>query len=169
MAQTLVAQHHALRQAQAQQAASRPPTGAPAGFASPQGPAQPGYAPPYGQPSGYQQAGSYQPAAQVAGWQQSGNHGFLAGAGKLALGVGGGILGAEVLGDVFRDVEGIFDQDRGGYNRDYDQQGGGFFGPGDDRDHGPYDNGQYDNGQYDNGQYDDGGQFDGGFDNGGGW
>jgi hypothetical protein len=174
MAQTLVAQHHALQQARAQQAASRPPTGAPAGFAPPQGLGQSGsgYSP-YGQPSGYQQPGSYQPASQAPGWQQAGNHGFLAGAGKLALGIGGGILGAEVLGDVFRGVGGIFDQDRGGYDRDYDdnRQGGGFFGPDDDRDRGPYDNGQYDNGQYDNGgPVDDGGQFDSGFDNGdGGW
>jgi hypothetical protein len=181
MAQTLVAQNRTLAQIRAQQA-SAPPSGAPAGFGPP--PGQPGYQA-YGPPAGYQQPGSYQPT----GWRQGGNQGgFLAGAGKIALGVGGGILGAEVIGDLFRDVEGIFDGDRGGYDRDYDRgdydrDGGGFFG-GDDRDRGPYDgqydngpyqdgqyqDGQYDNGQYDNGPVDDGGQFDGGFDNGdGGW
>lgn len=165
MAQTLVAQHYTLQQVRAQQAGNRP-SGAPAGFAPPPGVGQPGYSS-YGQPAGYQQPAPYQ---QGPGWRQAGNSGFLAGAGKIALGVGGGILGAEVIGDLFRGVEGIFDGDRGDYDRDYDRDGGGFFGGDDDRDRGPYDNGPYDDGQYDNGQYDDGGQFDGGFGNGdGGW
>jgi hypothetical protein len=84
MAQTLVAQHHALQQARAQFAAYQQQSGPPAGFAppGPQGAGQPGYAgyrpppPPYQQPPGpYQQ--SYQPPAA----QQPGHHGFLAGAG----------------------------------------------------------------------------------------
>jgi hypothetical protein len=37
MAQTLVAQHHTLQQVRAQQAANRPQSGAPAGFAPPHG------------------------------------------------------------------------------------------------------------------------------------
>ncbi|HEU5388274.1 MAG TPA: DUF2076 family protein [Streptosporangiaceae bacterium] len=166
MAQTLVGQQAALRQLRAQvadlqQQAQR--GGRPAGFAQP---GQPGY----GQP-GY---GGYGPPYQQQpyGYQRSGGGGFLAGAGQIALGVGGGILAAEALSDLFGG-DGLFGGDRD-YNDDraYDQ------GYGDGRqdqerydDNRQDDNSQYDDqGQYDNGGYDDGGGFDGGdFDGGGDW
>jgi uncharacterized protein len=148
MAQTLVAQHHALQQARTQLAAYQQQGGAPAGFAPPppQGAGQPGYpgygppAPPYQQPPGTYQQG-YQPPAG----QQPGRHGFLAGAGKLAAGVGGGILGAEVLSGIFGRGGGIF----GGDRDDYGDRGDGDYG-----------------GQ---GDYGDGGFGDGGSDDQGGW
>src|SRR5262249_40461554 len=117
MAQTLVAQQHAIKQLRGQ-------AGAPAGFAPP-GYGQPGYGQPgcgqpgYGQP-GYQQGG---------GWQQTGRGGgFLAGAGQIALGVGGGILGAEVLTSIFDG--GLFDGDRDEQQYDEGYQQG--FAAGDD-------------------------------------
>jgi uncharacterized protein len=151
MAQTLVAQHHALQQAQAQLAAYQQQSGSPAGFAppGPQSAAQPGY-PGYGQPTYQQQPGPYQPTYQPPAGQQQGHHGFLAGAGKIAAGVGGGILGAEALRGIFGGG-GLFGGDRDGYDRDYG------FGGQDDRDSGF--GGQDDYGGQDSG--------DGGFDDGG--
>jgi uncharacterized protein len=142
MAQAMVAQQHTIQQARAQLAAyQQQGGGSPAGFGAPgpQGTGQPGY-PAYGSPQ-YQQPGSYQPYQQ--GYQppqgQPGQHGFLSGAGKLALGVGGGILGIEAL-------RGLFD--------------GGLFGGGDDRD--------YDRDR-DFGFGDQDGGFDGGDGFDGGW
>jgi hypothetical protein len=155
MAQTLVAQQHAIKQLRAQAG------GGSAGFA-PSGYGQPGY----GQP-GYAQPGYGQPGYQQGGWQQAGRGGgFLAGAGQIALGVGGGILGAEVLTSIFDG--GLFDGDRGEQQYDEGYQQG--FAAGDDygdrNDYAGQDPGGYDQ---DPGGYDDGGFNDGGFDNGGGF
>ena len=99
MAQTLVAQQYALQEARAQLADCQQQGGSPAGFAPPwrRGARQRGYGapPPPSQQPTYQQA--YPPRA----WQQPGGGGFLAGAGQLALGVGGGILAAEALSGLF--------------------------------------------------------------------
>jgi hypothetical protein len=146
MAQTLVAQQHTINELRSR-LASAPQYGAPAGFAPPAGAAYQGY----GQQGYGQQGGYYQQPARQGG-------GFLAGAGKLALGIGGGILGAEVLTSIFDG--GLFGGDR---DRDFDQgYQDGFDGPGQDPgyDNGGYDNGGYDGG-FDNGGYDDGGS-DGG-------
>ena len=169
MAQTLVGQQAALRQLRAQvadlqQQAQR--GGRPAGFAQPGwGGGQPGYGQPgyggYGAP--YQQ--------QPYGYQRSGGGGFLAGAGQIALGVGGGILAAEALSDLFggdRDYrdERAFDQGYDDGRQDQERYD-------DNRqdDNRQDDNSQYDDqGQYGNGGYDDGGGFGGGdFDGGGDW
>ena len=139
MAQTLVGQQAALRQFRAQLADCQQQlqqSGSPAGFAQPgwRGVGQQGYGPPYQQPSG---------------WRRSGGQGFLAGAGQMALGVGGGILAAEALSDLFSGG-GLFGGDRDDY---------------DDRD---YDRGDYDDRQDDGGQGgNDGGYDGGGFDDGG--
>ena len=144
MAQTLVGQQAALRQLRAQLADCQQQlqqSGSPAGFAQPgwRGAGQQGYGPPYQQPSG---------------WQRSGGQGFLAGAGQIALGVGGGILAAEALSDLFRGG-GLF----GGDRDDYGDR---------DDDRGDYDDRQDDGGQGDSdGGYDDGGFDGGGFDGGG--
>jgi uncharacterized protein len=162
MAQTLVGQQGALRQMRAQLADCQQQlqqSGSQGGFlrgwrgGGPQGyGGYGGYAPPYQQPSG---------------WQRGGGGGFLAGAGQIALGVGGGILAAEALGNLFSG-EPLFggdrDDDRGDYDdrddRDGDQAGY------DDRDGGQ----DYGDGGYQDTGYDDGGGFDGGgFDDGGGW
>jgi hypothetical protein len=147
MAQTLVGQQAALRQLRAQLADCQQQlrqTGSPAGFAQQgwQGVGQPGYGgygPPYQQPSG---------------WQRSGGQGFLAGAGQIALGVGGGILAAEALNDLFSGG-GLFGGDRDDYgDRDYDR------GDYDDRqDNSGQDDGDggYDDGEFDGGGLDDGG------------
>jgi len=142
MAQTLVGQQGALRQLRAQLADCQQQvrqSRSQAGFAQPgwQGARQQGYGgygPPYQQPSG---------------WQRSGGQGFLAGAGQIALGVGGGILAAEALSNLFSG-DGLFGGDRDDY--------------GDRDDRGDYDDRQ-DGGD---GGYDDGGGFGGGdFDGGG--
>lgn len=147
VAQTIVAQDHALQQARAQLATYQQQGGAPAGFAS--GPGQPGYGSPQ---APYQQ--SYQPPTG----QQPSQHGFLAGVGKIAAGVGGGILGAEVLGRIFGGGGGIFGGDRDDYG---DRDDGGGYGGQDD--YGGQDPGD---GGFDGG---DGGGFDGGgFDGGNG-
>jgi uncharacterized protein len=130
MAQTLVGQQHALRQARAQLDAYQRQSGAPAGFAAPgpQGggqlgyPGSPGY-PGYGPPPAYQQAaGQYQQTYR----SPSGQRGFLAGAGQIALGVGGGILAAGALNDIFTGG-GLFggdrDDDRDGHRDDRDYGG----------------------------------------------
>ena len=144
MAQTLVGQQAALRQLRTQLADCQQQ------LQQSRSPGRPDYAPPYQQ---------QQPSA----WQRSGGQGFLAGAGQIALGVGGGILAAEALTSLF-EGDGLF----GGDRDDYDDRG-------DHDDQGDYDDRQDDGGQdggYDNGGngYDDGGGFDGGgFDDGGGW
>ena len=160
MAQLLVAQQHTLNELRAQLGAYQQGAGAPAGFAAPPRSAYQGY----GQPQ-YQQ----QPA-----WQQGRpGGGFLAGAGKLALGIGGGILGAEVLTDIFRGAGGLFDGDRDReYYDDGYQQG---FAAGDEyRDDAAY-QGQGSGGFDDQGQFDDPGAYndpgmfdDGGYDGDGG-
>jgi uncharacterized protein len=149
MAQTLVAQHHSLQQAKAQLAAYQQQGGSPAGFAppGPQGAGPVGY-PGYGQPPYQQQPGPYQQAYQPPAGQQSGHHGFLGGAGKLALGVGGGLLGAEALRGILGGG-GLFGGDRDDYDRDYDY---GDQGPGD----GGFDGGGFDGGDGGSGG-DDGG------------
>lgn len=153
MAQTLVGQQAALQQLRAQLADCQQQlrqSGSPAGFAQPgwRGAGQQGfggYGPPYQQPPG---------------WQRSGGQGFLAGAGQIALGVGGGILAAEALNDLFTGG-GLFGGDRDDYGDrgDYDDRDG---------DRGAYDDRQGDGAQDDGGGGYDGGDFDGGdFDGGG--
>jgi uncharacterized protein len=151
MAQTLVAQQATIRQLRARVQGG----GAPAGFGQArQGYAQPGY-------GGYGQPGPYQQGYPQQGYpQQARGGGFLAGAGQLALGIGGGIIGAEILTSIFSGAGGLFDGDRGDYGDGY-QDG---FAAGDDYgnrdDNGGYDQGGYDNGGYDQGGYDDGGGGD---------
>ena len=169
MAQTLVAQQHTVNELRSQLTAYQRQGGAPAGFGRPQGG---GYGPGYGQPQ-------YQQGYQQAGWQQGRQGGgFLAGAGQLALGIGGGILGAEVLTSIF-DGGSLFGDDRqydDGYQAGFaagDNEGDrdGSAGGDDYGDQGGYDQGSGDQGGYDDGSgYDDGG-FDqgGGFDDGGGF
>src|SRR5690348_15571929 len=103
MAQTLVGQQAALRQLRAQLADCQQQlrqVGSPAGFAQP------------GRGAGQQRYGGYPPPYQQSpGWQRSGGQGFLAGAGQIALGVGGGILAAEALNDLFSGG-GLFGGDR---------------------------------------------------------
>ena len=156
MAQRLVAQQYTINELRSQLASAQQQGGAPAGFAPPRGAR---YQQPYGQPQ-YQQPGAYQPG----GWQQPGRQGggFLAGAGQLALGIGGGILGAEVLTSIFDGVGNMFDGDR---DRQYDDgfRDGFADGENDDRGQGDYqdqDPGGYDDGVgYDDGGFDDGGIF----------
>lgn len=132
MAQTLVAQQHTINELRSRITSAPGQYGAPAGFGAPAGAYQG-----YGQQGGYNQ----QPARPGGG--------FLAGAGKLALGIGGGVLGAEVLSSIFNG--GLFGGDR---DRDFGQGYQDGFGGGDD-------GGGYDNGGYDNGGYDDGGSDSG--------
>jgi hypothetical protein len=158
MAQTLVGQQAALRQLRAQLADCQQQLrqgGSPAGFAQPgrRGAGQQGY-------GGY--APQYQ---QPSGWQRSGGQGFLAGAGQIALGVGGGILAAEALSNIFSG-DGLFGGDDYG-EREYDQ---GYYDGRQDEER-QDDDRQDDGGQYDgDGGYDDGGGFDdgGGLDGGAG-
>jgi hypothetical protein len=165
MAQSLVGQQGALRQMRAQLADCQQQlqqSGSRGGFLRGWrgGGAQDyggygGYGPPYQQPSG---------------WQRGGGGGFLAGAGQIALGVGGGILAAEALGNLFsgeplfggdRDYDDRGDYDDRDDRGDYDDRGG-------DQDYG--DGGQdYGDGGYQDMGYDDGGFDGGGFDDGGGW
>ena len=161
MAQTLVAQQYTLNQLRAQLAAGQQQGGAPAGFGPPPGGR---YQQAYGQPQ-YQPPGAY----QQPGWQGQGRQGggFLAGAGQLALGIGGGILGAEVLTNIFDGAGGLFDGDR---DREYDDGYRDGFTAGDDyRDQGGYPDqagGDFnDPGSFDNGGFDDNG-FDSGDDGG---
>lgn len=172
MAQTLVAQQHTLNQLRAQLAQRQ--SGAPAGFAPPPGA---GYQGGYGQPQypqgqypqGQYPQGQYQPGYQQYGRQQYGAQGggFLAGAGQLALGIGGGILGAEVLTSIFDgDLFG------GGRDQQYDDgyQQGFAAGENDGNDQGAADASTYDDAAYDNSANDNGAGYDdgGGFDDGGG-
>jgi len=147
MAQTLVAQQYTLNQLRSQLASYQQQGGAPAGFAPPRGAGYPAYG---------------QPQYQQPGWQQPGRAGggFLAGAGQLALGIGGGILGAEVLTSIFDGAGGLFDD----HDREYDEGYQDGFAAGDDnRDQGDYqgqDSGDYNDADaYDNGGFDGGGGF----------
>jgi hypothetical protein len=162
MAQTLVGQQAALQQMRAQLADCQQQLrqgGSPAGFAprgwrgaGPQGYGGYGYGP-------------QQPYQQPYGWQRSGGgQGFLAGAGQIALGVGGGILAAEALGNLFSG-EGLFGGDRDDYgDRDDRDDYGDRDDRQDDQDYGGQD---YADGGYDGG-FDDGGFDGGGYDGGGG-
>ena len=116
MAQTLLVQERALQQAEArlagqpQQSSFLPPTATPGQQPNPYA-----AAPPYAGP-GYQQ--------QPGGGAGS----FLASAGKIALGVGGGILVADAAMGLARDVfgQGGFDRDDGGFGQqgfDQDDRG----------------------------------------------
>jgi hypothetical protein len=145
MAQTLVAQQHTINQLRSRIASSQRQSGAPAGFAPPQGA---GYQQGYGQPQ-YPQPGAYQQPGRQGG-------GFLAGAGQLALGIGGGILGAEVLTSIFSGAGNLFD---GGRDQEYGDGYQDGFAAGDDRDQGDYQD-------QDPGGYDDNSGFDTGGDSG---
>jgi hypothetical protein len=155
MAQRLVAQQATVNQLRSQLAA---PGGAPAGFAPPPGRGYQGYGQPQYQ-GGYQQGGY-----QQGGWQQPGRPGggFLAGAGQLALGIGGGIIGAEVLTSIFDG--GLFGGDQ---EREYDDGFRDGFQAGDDDGYrdgfaAGDDQGQDPGGFDDPGSYDDGGGSDDG-------
>jgi hypothetical protein len=105
---------------------------------------------------------------QQGGWQQGRQGGgFLAGAGQLALGIGGGIIGAEVLTSIFDGAGSMFDGDR---DREFDQGYREGFADGDNdgfRDGFAAGDDYQDQGGFDDpGGYDDGGG--GGFDDGGG-
>jgi hypothetical protein len=160
MAQRLVGQQAALRQLRTQlsdcQQQLRQGGGAPAGFAR-QG--YRGNEPPYPQPQQYPQQ------YQRAGNQGQGQGGFLAGAGQIALGVGGGILAAEALGSLF-DGGGLF----GGGRDEYVEQN--VYVDQDNDNQNDNDNSQNDSeSDYDDsGDYDSGGDFaDGGGFDGGDW
>ena len=154
MAQRLVGQQAALRQLRAQLDHCQQQLrqgGSPAGFAQPgwQGAAPQGY-------------GGSGPPYQ----QRSGGQGFLAGAGQIALGVGGGILAADAIGSLLGGG-GLFGDGRDEYieqnvyvDQDDAGQGNNDGGrDGDDSGDGGYD----DSGGYDGGgDFDDGGGFDGG-------
>ena len=144
MAQTLVAQQHTINELRSRIASGQPQYGAPAGFAPPAGA---GY-------QGYGAAGRLLPAAGAAGRRLPGR------AGQLALGIGGGILGAEVLTSIFDG--GLFGGDR---DRDFEQGYQDGFAAGDD--YGDRDNDPGQDPGYDNGGYDDGGVGNDGFDDGG--
>jgi uncharacterized protein len=116
LVQTALVQEQALQQAEArlqgaqQQTSFLPPTGQPA--AAPYG--QQPYGQPYGQPPP-----GYNPQQQQGG----GMGGFLAGAGKLALGIGGGILVADAAMGIANGIFGHpgFGQ---GFGGDRDDDGG---------------------------------------------
>jgi len=155
MAQRLVGQQAALRQLRAQLDQCQQQLrqgGSPAGFAQPgwQGAAPQGY-------------GGYGPPYQ----QRSGGQGFLAGAGQIALGVGGGILAAEAIGSLLGGG-GLFGDGRDEYIEqntyiDQDDTGQGYDDGGRDGDDGGDGGGYDDSGGYDDGgDFDDGGGFDGG-------
>ncbi len=138
MAQTLVGQLAALQQMRAQLADCQQQlrqSGPPAGFAPPGYRGFRGYQD-YGPPPG-----GYAPRG-------GGGGGFLAGAGQIALGVGGGILAAEALGDLFSG-HGLFGGDRDDYDDRDDRD--------DRQDYDDRDDGQ----DYDDQGYGDGGGFDG--------
>jgi uncharacterized protein len=158
MAQTLVAQQYALEAAKAELADYQRQGGASAGFARP-GSRRAGR-------WGY--GGSQEPPLPQyqQGYQQAPRgSGFLAGAGQIALGVGGGIIGAELLSSMFGG-EGLF----GGRDTYVDQdvyvdQGDGDrgdYGDGGDQDYGGQD---YGDGGFDGGDF-GGGDFGG---DSGGW
>jgi hypothetical protein len=149
MAQTLVAQQHTLNQLRSQLAQQQ--NGASAGFGPPPGA---GYQQGYRQPQYQQPNYNYQ-------YQQPGRQGggFLAGAGQMALGIGGGIIGAEILTNIFDGVGNLFDGDRD--REEYDDGFRDGFSAGDD--YGDRDDyqGQDPGGYDDNGGFDDFGGDDG--------
>jgi uncharacterized protein len=128
MAQTLILQERALQQAEARLNQQ--------GGQGGQGSFLPGggqpYQPPYQQ---YPPGQGYPPPGYQQQPRGSGVGGFLAGAGKMALGIGGGILVAEaatsLAGDLFgrHDAFGFGGDDRRDYDQDdrqgYDQGPGG--------------------------------------------
>jgi uncharacterized protein len=187
LAQALVVQERALQQAEQRiNALQQQAGGASAGFAGPppgyqQAPTPPPYQPQYAQP-------------QYAQPRGSGAGGFLAGAGQMALGIGGGILVAEAATSLARDVfgGGGFGGGFGGFGgsggqeaafergyeagQDNPQQQGYEqqqldYGQQQQQDYGQQDATQLDSYQDDQGDWgDDGGGFDdGGGDDGGGW
>jgi uncharacterized protein len=114
MAQTILMQERALQEAQ-QRLANQPGGGST--FSGPIYGGQPGYGPQPAYGYGQQQGGIFGQPGQGG----SGLGGFMGGAAKLALGIGGGIL----LGDVAMHVaNGIFGQGwhegQGGYDQGYD-------------------------------------------------
>jgi hypothetical protein len=112
MAQTLLVQERALQQAEARLGA-----GGGGSFMPPPG------GPPYGQP--YQQ--QYQPQPYPPQQQQGGAvGGFLASAGKVALGVGGGILVADAVMGLGHELFGGGYQQQGFDYDDRDRDDGGF-------------------------------------------
>jgi hypothetical protein len=137
MAQTLLVQERALQQAEARLSAGGgsfmpPPSG-----------------PPYGQPYPQPQPYPYTPPQQ-----QSGMGGFLAGAGKVALGVGGGILLADAVMGLGHELFGGGGYQQQGFDYDdRDRDDGGFGQPDDDRGFGQQDDSSSDWG----GGSDDGG------------
>jgi uncharacterized protein len=145
MAQRLVGQQAALRQLRAQLDQCQQQLrqgGSPAGFAQPgwQGAAPQGY-------------GGYGPPPYQ---QRSGGQSFLAGAGQIALGVGGGILAADAIGSLLGGG-GLF----GGGQDEYVEQN--VYVDQDDDGQGHDDSAYDDSGGYDDGgDFDDGGGFDGG-------
>jgi hypothetical protein len=118
MAQTLLVQEHALQQAEARLAALQQGAQGQGSFL-PQGAGGPAY--PYGAPPPQYAAGA--PPAYQQQQPGAGMGGFLAGAGKIALGVGGGILVADAAMSLGRDLFG----GHGGFGGGY---GGGGFGGG---------------------------------------
>ena len=118
MAQTLLMQERALQQAEARLAAG--------GGAAGGGSFLPPTAAPYGQP--YQQP--YSPPHPYAPPQQQGGGmgGFLAGAGKVALGVGGGILVADAVMGLGHELfgGGGYQQQGFDYDQGQDRDDGGF-------------------------------------------
>jgi hypothetical protein len=157
MAQTLVAQQYALEAAKAELADyRRQGGGASAGFGRP-GPRR----------AGRWGVGGYQepPPQYQQGYQQAPRgSGFLAGAGQIALGVGGGIIGAELLSSMFGG-EGLFG-DRGDTYVDQNVYVDQDDGRGGDQDYAQDDGGQdYGDGGFDGGDF-GGGDFGG---DSGGW
>jgi uncharacterized protein len=119
MAQTLLMQERALQQAEARLAAGGAGGGG-GSFMPPTGPQ-------YGQPS-QQPYPPQQPYAQPQP-QGGGMGGFLAGAGKVALGVGGGILVADAVMGLGHELFGGGGYQQQGFDyddRDRDRDDGGF-------------------------------------------
>jgi uncharacterized protein len=125
MAQTLLMQERALQQAEARLGA-----GGGGSFMPPGGPPQ--YGLPYPpQPQPYPQYQQYpQPQPYVQQQQPGGGMGgFLAGAGKIALGVGGGILVADAVTGLGHDLFGGGGYEQQGFDygdRDRDLDDGGW-------------------------------------------
>jgi hypothetical protein len=123
MAQAMIVQERALQQAQARLAAYEQAGGAPGSFAGPTAAPPYGYQYPQGQypPPGQYQAGQYPPQGQAQG---GGAGGFLGGAAKIALGVGGGILAADAAMSLAHEIFGPHHSGLGesdSYERGYEQ------------------------------------------------
>jgi len=121
MAQTLLVQERALQQAEARLAA-----GGGAGGGSFMPPAAPPYGQPY-QPPYQPQYAPPPPYPYAPPQRQSGMGGFLAGAGKVALGVGGGILVADAVMGLGHELFGGGGYQQQGFDYDdHDRDDGGF-------------------------------------------